>query len=77
MGVKGIKKLNKNFCNGVSYTSLLRSQAIVSKCGQNLVFYLFLLPFVKYLSGFDLLNLPNFSKIPLMDSLDILSLGAP
>ena len=43
---------------------------------QNLVF-LFLLPFIIYLSGFDLFRLSNFSKIPLMDSLDILSLGTP
>ena len=46
------------------------------KMWQNLVF-LFLLPFIIYLSGFDLFRLSNFSKIPLMDSLDILSLGTP
>ena len=43
------------------------------KIGQDLVFS-FLLPFVIYLSGFDLFN---FSKIPMMNSLDILSWGTP
>ena len=38
---------------------------------------LFLLGFILYLSGFDLFSLSNFSKIPLMDSLDILNLGTP
>ena len=37
--------------------------------------FLFLIPFIIYLSGFDLFSLSNFSKILLMDSLDILSLG--
>ena len=46
------------------------------KMRQNLVF-LFLLPFVIYLTGFDLFSLSNFSKILLMASLDILSLGTP
>ena len=40
---------------------------------QNLVFS-FLLPFVIYLSGFDLLR---FHKILVTDNLDILSLGTP
>ena len=43
------------------------------KMQQNLVF-LFLLPFIINLSGFDLFSLSNFSKIPWMDSLDILRL---
>ena len=30
-----------------------------------------------HLSGFDLFSLSNFSKIPLMDSLNILSLETP
>ena len=38
---------------------------------------LFLLGFILYLCGFDLFSLSNFSKIPLMDSLDILNLGTP
>ena len=48
------------------------------KMQQDLVF-LFLFPFFKCLSVFvfDLLNFSNFSKILLMDSLDILSLGTP
>ena len=73
--VKRIKQLNKNCCNGVSCTQLLRTQTMRSKW-QNLVF-LFLVPFVIYLSLFDLLNLSNFFKIPLMNSLDILSFGTP
>ena len=43
------------------------------KMGQNLVF-LFSLPFVIYLIGFDLFS---FSKISLTDGLDILSLETP
>ena len=43
------------------------------KIGQNLDFP-FLLPFVIYLSGFDMFS---FSKIHMVDSLDILSLGTP
>ena len=41
---------------------------------QNL-FLLFLLPLIIYLNGFNLFSLFNFSKIPLIDSLDIQSLG--
>ena len=40
-------------------------------------FSLFLLPCVIYLSGFDFLSLFNFSKPPIMDSVDILSVGTP
>ena len=46
------------------------------KMRQNLVF-LFLLPFIIYLSRFDLFSLSNFSKAPMMDILDIFSLGTP
>ena len=34
-----------------------------------------MLPFIMYLSGFDLLRLSNFSKSPLKNSLDSLSVG--
>ena len=60
--------LNKNCCNGVSCTQLLMIQTMGSKKN------FFFLPFVIYLSWFDLLNLSSFSKIPLMDGLDILSM---
>ena len=43
------------------------------KVWQNFAFS-FLLAFVIYLSGFDLLS---FSKTPVTDSLDTLSLGTP
>ena len=39
--------------------------------------FLILLSFIIYPSEFDLLSLSNFSKIPLMDSFDILSLRTP
>ena len=47
--------------------------------GQNAgKFSSFFMPaFAIYLSRFDLLNFFNFSKISLMDSLEILSLGIP
>ena len=45
------------------------------KMWQNLV--LFLLEFIIYLSGFGLFSLSNFFNFPLMDNLDISSLGTP
>ena len=39
--------------------------------------FLFLLPFIIYLSEFDLISLCNFSKTPLMNSFDIFSLVTP
>ena len=48
----------------------LLQQCFFSPMRQNLIFS-FLLPFIIYLSGFDLFSLSNFCKILLMDSLDI------
>ena len=61
----------------VSSTSLLRTQIMQSKCGKiefSFYFCYRCLPFVIYLSGFDLFSLSNFFKIPMMGSLDIFTL---
>ena len=56
------------------FYSIAKNPSHGDKMRQNVVF-LFLIPFIIYFSGFDLLSLPSFSKIYLMDSFDILSLG--
>lgn len=70
-------KTQKNyFCKDLSSTPLQRTQTLTvgSKCSESFIFG-FLLPLVLFLSGFDMLNMPYFSHIPTMASLDILCSG--
>ena len=65
-----------NFFPSFIFFPTAKDPGHIVKMRQNLLI-LFLRPFILYLSRFHLFDLSNFLKIPLIDSLDILRVGAP